>query len=75
MRRYNKIMLYFWLVISILIFVVVTFMALSEGFKKWSFHYIFAGLAFLAFISRRWMMRRMERHLEFMEQQKEAEEK
>lgn len=74
MRGYNKIMLYFWLIVSILIFIVVTYMAITEGFKKWSFHYLFAGLAFFAFISRRWMIRRMDRHLEFMEKKKESEE-
>ena len=75
MRFYNKIMLYFWLVAGILIFIVVTVMGFKEGFKIWNYYYLFSGLAILMFIVRRWMMKRMYRHLNEMAQQKEAENK
>lgn len=74
MRTYNKIMLYFWLFISVLLFIVITYMAISEGFKKWSFYYVFAFLALFAFLTRRWMMRRMEKHVQYMEEQKNSSE-
>lgn len=75
MNFYNKIMLYFWLFTAILIFIVITYLSITEGFKKWAFYYVFALLAFLAFITRRWMMKRMEKHLNFLEEQKESEQK
>jgi cell division protein FtsW (lipid II flippase) len=70
MGTYNKIMLYFWLGMSILITVVVTFMGFKEGFDRWYFYYVFAALAFFAFITRRWMMKRMEKHVNWMEEEK-----
>lgn len=75
MNFYNKIMLYFWLMAAILIFIVITYLSITEGFKKWAFYYVFAFLAFLAFFTRRWMMKRMEKHLQFLEEQKKAEQK
>lgn len=63
-------MLYFWLFVAVMLFIVVTYMAISEGFKKWSFYYVFVVLAVFAFLVRRWMMRRMDKHLEFLEEQK-----
>lgn len=66
MQTYNKIMLYFWLAAAILIFAVVTVMGFKDGFEVWAFYYIFSGVATMAFLSRRWMMKRMERnHQEF----------
>lgn len=75
MNFYNKIMLYFWLFTAILIFIVITYLSITDGFKKWAFYYVFALLAFLAFITRRWMMKRMEKHLKFLEEQKISEQK
>ncbi len=63
-------MLFFWLFTAILLFVVITYMAFTEGFKKWGFYYLFAGLAFFAYITRKWMMKRMEKHTKFMEEQR-----
>lgn len=61
-------MLYFWLFVGILIFVVVTYMGFTEksGFKIWSYYYLFSGLAILMFVVRRWMMKRMEKHIKLM---------
>lgn len=67
MQFYNKIMLYFWLSVSVLLFLAITYMGITEGFKKWAFYYVFAGLALLAFITRRWMMKRMEKHQQYLE--------
>lgn len=76
MQLYNKIMLFFWLFIGILIFVIVTYMGFTEksGFKIWSYYYLFSGLALLMFVVRRWMLKRMDKHLKFMAE-KEAGEK
>lgn len=75
MRFYNQIMLYFWLIAAVLIFVVITYLSISEGFKKWSYYYIFAGLALFAFLLRRWMMKRMEKHMKYLEEKQASEKK
>ena len=62
-------MLYFWLFIGTLILIVITYKGFAEGFRKWGFYYIFAGLAFLMYIVRKWMMKRMEKHQQFLEEQ------
>ena len=69
MKTYNKLMLYFWLLMAVFLFIVVTYMAISEGFRKWSFYYVFAGIALLMFIVRRWMIKRMEKHMKYLEEQ------
>jgi Ca2+/H+ antiporter len=62
-------MLYFWLLAAIAIFLVTTFMGMTEGFNKWSYYYIFVVIALLMYIVKKWMMNRMEKHLKFMEEQ------
>ena len=73
MNTYNKIMLYFWLFVGILILMVVTYKGFSEGFKKWGFYYLFAGLALLMFIVRRWMMKKMDKHAQELKEQQESQ--
>lgn len=70
MNFYNKVMLYFWLAAAIIIFIITSYMSYSEGIKKWGFYYIFVASALLMFIVKRWMMRRMEKHLNYLEEQK-----
>ena len=70
MGTYNKLMLRFWLVISILIPIVVTYLCITEGFKNWGSYYVLAVLSFMMYIVRKWMMNRMEKHLKFLEEQK-----
>lgn len=69
MNAYNKIMLYFWLVVGSFITIAITYLGFTAGFEKWAFYYLFAGLAFFMYFMRRWMMKRMERHLKFLEEQ------
>lgn len=56
------------------LFIVVTYMAITEGFRKWAFYYVFAGIALLMFIVRRWMIKRMEKHLKYLEEQNQQEQ-
>ncbi len=72
METYNKIMLYFWLAASILTTIIVTIMGFVEGFDRWSLYYVFAGMSALMYLFKRWMMKRMQRHMEYLEQQKES---
>jgi len=59
---------------AVFLFIVVTYMAISEGFRKWAFYYVFAGIALLMFIVRKWMIKRMEKHMKYLEEQ-QAENK
>lgn len=63
-------MLYFWLAAAIIIFIITSYMSYSEGIKKWGFYYIFVASALLMFLVKRWMMKRMEKHLNYLEEQK-----
>jgi len=74
MNAYNKIMLYFWLVGAILIFCIVTFMGFKDGFDIWGYYYVMSGIALAAYVSRRWMMKRMERNHEEFYQRREPEQ-
>ena len=69
MKTYNKLMLYFWLLMAVFALVVVTYMGITEDFRKWAFYYVFAGIALFMFIVKRWMMKRMEKHVKFLEEQ------
>ena len=70
MQFYNKIMLYFWLIMAVAIFTFITYMSITDGVKKWGFYYVFVVTSLSMFFFKRWMMRRMEKHLIFLEEQK-----
>lgn len=65
-------MLKFWLIVSIILPLVVTYFVITEGFKKWGSYYILAVFTLFMYLVRRWMMKRMEKHMEFLEQQKNS---
>lgn len=70
MDTYNKIMQIFWLSLGIVIFISVTYLCLTEGFERWGSNYLFAGLALFMFLMRRYMMKRMKKHQEFLNKNK-----
>ncbi len=70
MRIYNKVMLYFWMALFVISMVTVTYMGFKEGFERWVFYYTFSAIALLMFFVRKFMMKRMEKHLTFLENQK-----
>jgi preprotein translocase subunit YajC len=41
-------------------------MAFVEGYKKWVPFYVFALIALLMFFVKKWMMKRMEKHMEYL---------
>jgi hypothetical protein len=77
MNFYNKIMLYFWLAVAAVIIVGTTYMVLTvdNGFKRYGYSYIFSGIAILMFLFKRWMMKRVEKHMEYLASQKPEERK
>ncbi len=70
-------MLYFWLAVAAVIIVGTTYMVLTvdNGFKRYGYSYIFSGIAILMFLFKRWMMKRVEKHMEFLASQNAEERK
>jgi len=59
-------MLTLWLVVSILSAIVVTFKGITEGFDRWYSYYILTGISLFMYVTRRWMMKRMDKHMDFL---------
>ena len=59
-------MLYLWLTVAIASAIIVTFKGISEGFERWYSYYVISGISFFMYIVRRWMIKRMEKHLEYL---------
>lgn len=68
-------MLNFWLIAGIVITILVTYKGFTDGFKNWVFMYVFAVIAFLAYLSRKYMMKRYEKHLAYLEGEKQKNAK
>lgn len=66
METYNKIMQFFWLATTIVLLITITYMGIKEGFNRWSFYYIFSGLTLGVFLLRRFMMKRMRKHQDYL---------
>ncbi|MDO7614508.1 MAG: hypothetical protein MUQ75_09730 [Crocinitomicaceae bacterium] len=66
MNTYNKIMKVIWLLIGTVMFIAVTVMCFIDGFEKWVFYYPLVLLAFGMYFFKVWMMKRMEKHIEYM---------
>jgi hypothetical protein len=66
-------MLYFWLFVGIAIILGVTYMGFMYGFELWGYYYILGVMAILMFFLRRFMMRRYEKHMQWLEEQKKNE--
>lgn len=73
MNGYNKIMEKLWLIITISIALLVTFMGIKEGFGTWWFYYIFALMTFGTYTLRRFMRKRMEKHMAYLNEQANKE--
>lgn len=69
MKTYNTIMLNLWLLIAIVLIVFITYKGFSEGFNRWGFMYIFAFVALSAYFMRRFMAKRVEKHMKYLEEQ------
>jgi cell division protein FtsW (lipid II flippase) len=67
-------MQYFWLAAAIIIFVLTTYMSIVEGLNKWVFYYVFVVIALLMFFMKKWMVKRMEKHMKFLEEQQNRQE-
>lgn len=68
MKTYNKFMLALWLGVTVILIVFITYKVFTEGFERWGFMYIFAIIAFISFLLRRFMARRVEKQMKKMEE-------
>ena len=73
MNTYNKIMLNIWLAIAVVITLFVTYKGFTEGFNRWSFMYVFALLALIWYFLKRFMMKRFEKHMQYLAEQKQQQ--
>ncbi len=73
MDTYNKIMRYFWLFAAISLALIITFLSIKHGFNKWAFYYIFVAVSLGMFLMKTYMMKRMEKHLKYLEEIKNQE--
>jgi hypothetical protein len=69
MNGYNKIMEKLWLIITISITLLVTFMGIKEGFATWWFYYFFALMTFGTYTLRKFMRKRMEKHMAYLNEE------
>lgn len=60
----------FWLALAIVMFVVVTYKIITENFVSWAPYYGMVFIALMMYFVKKWMMKRMEKHMEYMENQK-----
>jgi hypothetical protein len=67
MEYYNRIMTYVWLIAGISIFIFTTIMCVKEDYRKWIFYYLMSAISFLMYFLKRWMVKRMQKHLDFLE--------
>lgn len=73
MKGYNRVMEIFWLSIGMLIIIIVTVMGFMYGFDRWWQSYIFAILALGSYLLRRYMRKRMEKHMGFLQNEEQNE--
>jgi hypothetical protein len=67
-------MLYFWMAMTVVSTVAITFMGFTDGFNKWSMYYVLPVITLGVFFIRRFMMKNMEKHQAFLDEQKEMKE-
>tara|TARA_B110000046_G_scaffold183441_1_gene219583 strand:+ start:503 stop:736 length:234 start_codon:yes stop_codon:yes gene_type:complete len=73
MNTYNKLMKMFWLFFAIALFLFITVRCFTDGYQKWVFYYPFVLLALGMYFFKKWMMNRMEKHIEFMKSKEAAD--
>lgn len=59
----------FWLILVVVSTVYITYMGITDGFETWVSFYLLPVFAFCFWLIRRWMMKRMIKHQQFLEEQ------
>ncbi len=60
-----------WLAITVVITLFVTYKSFTEGLNRWGFMYVFAVLALIMYLMKRFMMKRYEKHMKYLEEQQQ----
>ncbi|NDB34241.1 MAG: hypothetical protein EB023_02605 [Flavobacteriia bacterium] len=69
MKTYNVIMSYFWLLIALISFIIVTYNCFNFGFSRWGSYYVFTAVAVGMYFMKKWMMKRMAKHEAYLKEQ------
>ncbi|MEY3592407.1 MAG: hypothetical protein RLZZ38_1383 [Bacteroidota bacterium] len=64
--RYNIISGYFWLAVAALSFLTVCYKIVTEGAQTWAAYFIVPAMALIMYFTKKWMMKRMKKHLQEM---------
>ncbi len=67
-------MSYFWLAVASVSFVTVTYLCFTEGFEKYASNYVFSFIALATFFVKRWMMKRVGNHQQFLKDKSKGQE-
>lgn len=67
-------MSYFWLAVATVSFVSVSYLCITEGFDKYASNYVFTVVALATYFVKRWMMKRMGNHTQYMKEQSEKKD-
>lgn len=59
----------FWLAVGIVTIIATTILGFRDGFERWSSYYIFGFFAIILYFIRRYMMKRMKKHQQFLDEQ------
>jgi hypothetical protein len=54
--------------------VTVTYLCFTEGFEKYASNYVFSGIALATFFVKRWMMKRVGSHQQFLKDKSNEKE-
>lgn len=66
MEFYNKIMSFFWLLLAIGSAAVITYFGFTDGFNRWTYYYAVPVVAIIMYFFKKWMVKRMQRHMEYL---------
>lgn len=66
MDLYNKVMLYFWLMLAIVSTAITTYMGFTEGFDRWVYYYVVPVVSILMYFFKKWMVNRMKKHMQYL---------
>jgi len=66
-------MLKLWFVAAIATPIVVTYLVIRDGFEKWGAYYVLAAFTIVIYLLRRYMMKRMEKHLQYLKEKGESQ--
>ena len=59
-------MLYFWLMLGIVSTVSTIYMGIKEGFDRWFPYFAISVVAFMMYFFKKIMLKRMQKHIEYL---------